>query len=284
MLDIGDVFYGSATNLSSVGAPADSGTVTVTVTAPDGTVSTPAVTHPGVGSYAFSFPVAMGGAHGVRWSGAAPNAWALDDVFYAAPPAPALFISLADVRRGLGIPAANTISDEDLRGFISAATPIVEDLIGPVLPTARVESYDGGTAGIPLLHAPLLSVTSVVESWGGGTVRTLTAQDQFAGGGDAYGYSADLATGLVTRRAAGVAIAFAPGTRNVKISYVSGRALQPNHILATRRLVRHLWQSEQTGFRPAMGNPDVGTTPGGFAVPKAVLEILANSRRVPGIG
>jgi hypothetical protein len=284
MLEVGDVYYGSAVNLSNTGSPVDSGTVTVSVTAPNGSVTGPAVTQTGVGEYQYSYLVALPGPHQVHWAGAAPNAWALADVFYA-DSGDTLLISLDEARRGLGVPAANTVGDEDLRSFISAATPIIEDLIGPVLAKTRVETYDGGAAAIPLLHAPILSVTSVVESWGGGTVRTLTPQTPFTGGGDAFGYSADLVTGLLTRRASGVAVRFAPGERNVQVTYVSGRLLRPNHVLATRRLVRHLWQSEQTGFRPAMGQPDATVkTPAGFAVPKAVLEILADSRRVAGIG
>ncbi len=286
MLDVGDVWYGTGLSIRG-GILADSGTVTATVTAPDGTVSSPVVTHAAVGTYTTEYPVTQPGEHSIRWVGVAPNAWALDDVFYAAPAPARLLISLDEARKGLGLPASNAVSDEDLRTFVAAATPIIEDITGPILPTSRVETYDGGSTAVALLHPPVLAIASVTETYGTGVVWSLSAQSPYSGAADMYGYMADMDTGLITRLIYGVAAPFLPGQRNVRVAYQSGRAMKPHIVLATRRLVRHLWQSEQNGWRPQAGGPPpaTGYSPAGFAVPKAVLEILAaDSRRVSGIG
>jgi hypothetical protein len=136
-----------------------------------------------------------------------------------------------------------------------------------------------------LRWSPLISITSVKESYGANSY-TLSSEDPFGtGSASAYAYTIDLASGVLTRRAAGVAVPFLPGHRNVQVVYVSGRdTIRPNVLLATRRLIRHLWQSEQQGFRPAMSGPDrLVSTPSGFAVPKAVIELAADDARLPGL-
>lgn len=203
---------------------------------------------------------------------------------------PQYIISLDDARAALGMAFnASAAKDQDLLLFIAAATPIMEDLVGPIVSCPRVETYDGGRAQIALLHSPLVSVTSVVESYGSTYERTLTPQSRFDGTPvTAYGYDIDLATGLLTRLVSGVVAPFPGGRRNIQVSYVSGRAtVSRNIILATRILVRHLWLlSGQQGLRPVLGAPDtsVGRTPSGFAVPNAVIEMVSGAdTRIPGI-
>jgi hypothetical protein len=168
-----------------------------------------------------------------------------------------------------------------LREVIAAATPIMEDLIGSVASRTRTETFDGGRAQITLLYPPLLSVTSVIESYGSTYQRTLNLVDIFSGSSsDAYGYTVDLNTGIITRRANGIAIPFVSGLRNIQVSYVAGRVLAGNHLLACRRLVKHLWQTEQQNYSPMQNSPeDIGVTASGFAVPRIVLELCADSTR-----
>lgn len=200
---------------------------------------------------------------------------------------PGALISLDDARATLGMSATDTSKDGELSAYIDAATPIMEDLCGPLLARDRVETYDGGRPQIVLLFAPLISVTSVVESYGSTYERTLTEQHIFDGSPvGAYGFTVDLVSGQLTRRVSGVVAPFPNGRRNVQVSYTSGRAeIGGNILLAARRLVRHLWQSERQGFRPGKGRPadDVGYTPSGFAVPRAVIEMCAADIRPPGL-
>jgi hypothetical protein len=202
-------------------------------------------------------------------------------VFNATASNPGLIISLDEARKGLGFSAGNTANDEDLREVIAAATPIMEDLIGSVASRTRTETFDGGKAQIALLYPPLLSITTVIESYGSNYQRTLNAVDIFSGStSDAYAYTADLNTGIVTRRASGVAVPFASGLRNIQVVYKSGRVLTGNHLLACRRLVKFLWQTEQQNYAPNTLSPEaLGTTPGGFDVPQIVLTLCADSTR-----
>ena len=288
--DLGDPIPLVFTVLNASGAPENATTVVLTITLPDLTTVTPAVTGL-VGVYTTTVPyvATLAGHYVVDWLATGTNACTSSDVFNVMAPDPGFIISLSDARAGLGTAAGNTVKDEDLRLFIAAATPIMEDIVGPILRKARVETYDGGTSQINLLWSPVVSITNIIESYGSTYVRTLTAQDTsiFAGtGSDAYGYTVDLTTGIVTRRAVGVAIPFMAGKRNVQVTYVSGRAtVTGNILLATRRLIRHLWLQEQQGLRPQMGAPDtsMGLTPSGFAVPRAVIEMCAGDTRAPGL-
>lgn len=286
MYEIGDTYTKTVLVTDSTGSPVNASSVSCTITLPDLTTVTPTPTNPTTGTYLVTFPLTQGGHYDISVVGTGTGAFADNDVFNVAGTPPGFIISLSEARRGLGLQVGNTVSDEDLRSFIAGATPIMEDLIGPIVARTRVETYDGGRPQIALLGAPIKSVTTVIESYGSSYQRTLTLQDIFSGGGtDSYAYTVDLTGGILTRRAAGVAVCFVGGVRNIQVAYVAGQTLTGNHLLATRRLIRHLWQSEQQGFRPAFGAPDsMGTTPSGFAVPRAVIELCAGSTRAPGIG
>ena len=285
-VDLGDVYPLAVNVTDNTGVAANATACTVTVTLPDLTVVTPAVTNTVTGTYTASFPTTLVGHHDVRWVATGTNACTYSDEFNVAPADLGGVISLADAKAGLGV--TGTSKDEDIRSVIQAATPILEDLVGPILRVTRVETYDGGTSQINLLWAPIISITSIVESYGSTYTRTLTAQDIFAGTGtDAYGYTVDLTTGIVTRRASGVAMPFANGKRNIQITYVSGRTnISGNILLAARRLIRHLWMQEQQSFRPnvlAAPDPNLPKTPSGFAVPRSVIELCAADTRPPGL-
>lgn len=284
--DLGDPIPLTFLTTDGTGALADVTTAVLTITLPDATTVTPAVTHGVTGTYAPTVPYisTLAGIHRVSWVGSGANAQDYTDSFNVLPADPRFLISLDEARKGLGLAAANVVHNEDLRTFVSAATPIMEDIVGPALPASRVETYDGGRPKIVLLWSPLLSVSSVVESYGT-FERTLTAENIFDGSAvNAYGYTIELATGLLIRRISGKVAPFPAGQRNVQVSYVSGRlVVSGNVLLATRRLVRFLWQQEQQGFRSnAAPKTEMAYTPSGFAVPKAVIELCAGDLRVTG--
>jgi hypothetical protein len=283
MIDLGDTKRLIALTTDPTGLAADVATMTVTVTLPDGTSSSPSVTHAGTGSYYADFATTQAGRHTVLWTGTGDNPQTYADEFDVAAADPGYIISLEQARRAVGLPATNTAKDEDLRDYLAAVTPIMEDLVGAIRSTARDEWHDGGSAAIRLLYAPVLSVTTVHESYGP-IYRTLTEQTlDGAGGFDAYGYTVDKTDGRIQRRASGMLVPFPTGRRNVHVTYTSGRTtpLSGNLLLATRRLLRHLWQQEQQGLRPDFGSPEnpIAYTPSGYAVPKAVVELCADSVR-----
>jgi len=284
-IDVGDIYPLTFAVTDATGAPANATACTVTVTLPDLTTVTPAVDNTVVGTYTATYPTTLAGRHTVHWVATGINASVFDDDFDVMVPG-RMLISLAEAKAGLGV--TGTAKDEDIRAVITAATPIMEDICGPLLRQTRVESYDGGASQISLLWAPIISVTGIIETYGSNYTRALTQQDIFSGSGlDAFGFTVDLVTGIVTRRAVGAAVSFASGKRNIQITYVSGRtAISGNILLATRRLIRHLWSQEQQSFRPNVftaADPNMTTTPAGFAVPRAVVELCADSTRAPGL-
>lgn len=194
-------------------------------------------------------------------------------------------LTLGDAKLTLGIDG--TLDDDLLQDYVDAATPVIEDLVGPVDVSDYIETYDGGATQIVLLHAPVTAVTEVIESLGASYVRVLAAQDIFTGGdAGSFAYTLEAETGVVTRRAAGVAVCFATGTRNVRVTYSAGRVDVPANIhLAAMELVRSWWQIGQQGNRPGFGEaPEMDAfTPSGYAVPSRVIELCAAQRRIPGI-
>src|ERR1019366_8752129 len=105
---------------------------------------------------------ALGGG---RWTGiVGAESVVFSDDFEVLPVDAGGIISLAQARKSVGLPAADTSKDDDLRELISDATPIMEDLCGPILHKTRVETQDGGSTQIGLIYSPLISVSSVIES------------------------------------------------------------------------------------------------------------------------
>ena len=68
-IDLGGTYPLSTIIRDVTGAPVDGTSVVVTVTLPDLTTATPAVTHGAVGNYSAYFPTTQGGRHVARWSG-----------------------------------------------------------------------------------------------------------------------------------------------------------------------------------------------------------------------
>lgn len=194
-------------------------------------------------------------------------------------------LTLAQARTAIGIPATETSKDTDLTFYTTAIQPIIEDIVGPVESRACDDWLDGGATSIVLLTRPVLAVSAVVEA-AGNVTYTLTEQPLGGATSNAYGYTIDKDTGVLVRRSSGTEIPFAAGRRNVHVTYTAGRSsIPPNVTLAARRLLRHLWQQEQQGSRPAMsGAEPTVTTPSGYAVPKVVVELCGSEARPWGMG
>jgi len=200
---------------------------------------------------------------------------------------PTPIVDLASVKAHLNIPASNTASDTELMGFIYAAGDLARDVIGPVATETHVEWHDGGRPSITLDWLPVISVDAVSEYVASSTWN-LTYQPE-GSATDAYGYTYDLDRGSITRRAAGAAVPFAAGVKNVRVAYTAGRAGTITYTvrLGALELIRHLWQVTQQGGRPIAGglglDSDGAALPTGFALPNRVLELWKPEKRPPGI-
>ena len=288
--EVGQTITDTVIVRDGTGAAVNLGTApTCTVTKPDGTTASAIVTTSATGTYAAAHASTMPGRHLFTWSsipqtnsGGFPKSnlydvWAAD---------PRYLIGLEDARTALNLPAGVRATDEELRLYVASATPIVEDIWGPVLAATIDEQHDGGAVDIALDHVPVASITSVTE-YDGATAWTLTKAANPAAA-TTYSYTVDMTTGTLTRRSTlGAVRPFARGHRNIWITYVVGTAgVTPIEVtLGTRELVRHLYQVGQQGARPAFGAvDDMQMTPSGFAVPRRVMEILKPGPRTPGVG
>lgn len=175
-------------------------------------------------------------------------------------------ITLEDARKSLGWAVTDTANDADLERYIEAATPVIENITGPLIARSESYTFDGGSRAV-VLPVRFASVTTVVES--GVTITDYVAEPD---------------AGVIAAGSTSSPREFAAGHQNVVVTVQVGSATVPAHVkLATRELVRHWWQQGRQGNRPGFGNEmPAETTPMGFAVPKRVRELLEPSPRLAG--
>ena len=99
MYDLGDPVVLNVTVTNAAGVPADATAVVCTITAPDGTPSTPSVNHTaGTGVYSVNYVATQAGRHTVDWRATGSNASAFTDVFDVRPAMSTQLISLSDAK------------------------------------------------------------------------------------------------------------------------------------------------------------------------------------------
>jgi hypothetical protein len=212
---------------------------------------------------------------------------AYDSQFYARPTGFQI-VGLGETKEHLNKSKTVVTDDNELRGFIDTAGDIVEEIVGPVRPQTVIEYHNGGSQDIFLRTWPVISVTSVVETWWGGTNFTLNQEtDLGVGGSTGYDFTFEQETGKITRRRSFFAWRFVPGVNNIKVTGLAGRA-QPwrNDLrLAAMELVGHLWRNSQLGRGPsrvAVGGEDTVVVAGiSYSVPTRVIEMLQGEKRPP---
>jgi hypothetical protein len=264
--DLGDTVGLATTLRDSAGALTNATTVALTITKPDGTTETPAVTNPpsSTGQYTKDYVPATAGRYVARWTFTTPTA-AYVDTFEVAPADPGYIVSLADAKTHLNI--TSTTHDEELRGIISAATVVVEHFVGPIARRTYTEIRQAaGWSEVALEHGPILSVTSLNLLSDGTNAHDLTDLDFSNGDG-------------VLRSKTGAALPTSPW----KITYVAGRTEIPANIrLAALIIVAHMWRTQRGGAgRVDFGGDEIGTvtTGSGYLVPFRALSLLEASQQ-----
>lgn len=269
--------------------PANAATVVVTVTQPDGSTLTPTPANAGVGVYqAVVAAPTQTGTYLVHWSASGSGfAHSYDDQFQVRPSSAEQIVDLASVKAHLNMNPNDISQDAELTTFILAATPVIRDMIGPIVPEQHTEFFDGAVMTISVAWQPLLSIQSIYEYYG--LSKFLLTEQPLGSQNNAFGFTVDYITGQITRRTfGGQAALFAVGDKNVKVSYTAGRGDIPYNVrLGALEFIRHNWSMTQQAGRPRMRSGMDGggemAVPIGFAVPDRVVELLAPHRRPPGI-
>jgi hypothetical protein len=265
------------------------GTVAVlTVTAPDGTTTTPAVTATGtLGSiYTATVPATLAGTYLLVWTATGTVVDAVADQFSVIVAGLDL-ANLHDVKTELRLSQVDTTYDEQLRTWLKAATAVVENITGPILPAHRVDVMDGGNDFFVLPFRWVQSIQDLHETRG--VTNYVLTEQPLGSATNAWGYTWDRNTGMVVRRTSTSApMNFPDGTNVVSVSYTLGMLTIPEDIqMAAKKLVKHWFGKSDQPFRAAFtAQPaeDMGmTNVGNYMVPNELIEILEPWRRRPGI-
>lgn len=267
MYDLGDPVPLSVTVKDSSGALANAGAVTLTITLPDGSSASPAVTNSSTGVYTATYTPAVAGRFAVRWVATGANACAFSDVFDVRPSAATGLFSLADARAVLNI--TGTTQDEELRDYVDAVTILIEERVGAVLPRTVSEVVRARDV-ITLTVTPIVSLTSVTPVLTAGWAVNVANLVFDSATGRVWDYRrSSFANDLYT------------------VVYVAGRqgTVPRNISMAARLLLKHLWKNQQgPTTRPgSQGADPMAAALSGYAVPNAVEQLLEPSYNFDGI-
>lgn len=303
VIDLGDPVYLSFLVTGTNGNLAAGGSVTVTITQPDGTVAvSPAITNTSVGAYEATFVPTLVGRHAVRWVNTGTNPCSKSDTFEVSAGTPGFLMSLADARSILRF--VGTDDDEDLREVLAGVTTIVEDVVGPVLVRNITEVHNlgyqggnpnytgwGGAYGSPaggyggyrpvywaqkreivLNERPVVALVSLQAVLSNGVSYLPTDCDL------------DTNTGII-RKLDGYGF-FGP----LRITYSAGRVTTPPNIFeGAKEVLRHVWDSRRghsqqrlsAVMRPVLAEEFLAVTPSGYLIPQRAMEWFGPSRREP---
>ena len=268
--EVGQTITWGLTTYDSAGAPANVGTMgSATITRPDGTTTTVTPSNTGTGTYQAAIASTMAGRWRCQFTGSGANSGALPwtDVADVWPADPRLIISLADAKAELN--HVTDVNDDELRLYIAATTPIVEEIAGRVLVATVTETFDGGRRAV-LLSERASAITSVTVD---GAALAASA------------YTADLTSGIVYAGGSSTPSTFSWGRQNVVVVYTVGAAaIDPNVVQAARVITAHMYKvGQQRKGKNAQADDIVIAS--GYAVPKRALELLRSrsSYRMPGM-
>lgn len=237
---------GQTVELDFTTSPAETGTVTVT--RPDGTVA-PVTSGGAAGAQTALVSVDQVGMWTYVW--VSPNTGQNTGTFTVGPRA--VLVTLDDVKPHLNILPNRQVNDLELQGFIDAATAVIEDYCGPILP--RTVSTPLSATGTTVLAGPVLTLLSVVDPYGNLTL-----------GSGSRSYLLNGPAGVLT-----TSQTYPPGTAAGTVTYTTGLpSIPPAVRLATCFVVADLWSASQRGSLPAPAN---NGDPGYNYVPRASSDL-----------
>lgn len=263
-----------------------------TVTLPDGTTQTPAVTfHSGPGNYTATGPSSQAGHHLVSWSCAdATYPGGLTDSYDIRGLAETALLSMAEMRRTVRLAATDTSEDDFLAEFGRSCTDITEWYCGPVIQRTVVEELRVGGLTVILSYPPvtgLIAWTTVPANFPAGSGRSVPSPPSPMFPVMVFGVTYPLTNLYVSdigmsglrgevRHTSGLPFYYGP----YLWQYTAGRPVIPECIRAGyKALLKHIYGMERGGAvaSASLGADDEETTetPFGYAVPNRALELMA---------
>jgi hypothetical protein len=279
MISAGGMYPIAFDVLDAAGTLTHAATVTLTITLPDGTTATPAITDTAVpGQYRLAYQTTIPGRYTAHAATTGPvTSW--DDEFDAAPtPWPAM-VSLADAKAQLSIDPADHDTDDLLRDYIAAATgaaelykheTIVRRTITDELDLWSQAGYGYGSGygqrrqqKFWLRSAPVISLTSVV-SWDGAVTWDVTQMRASPSG--------------LVKVMGGI-----PVSGLADVTYIAGlQQIPANYKRGALVIVAHLWETQRgqlTAMSGVMGPEEHFRQSGEFfSVPAKAKELLGPPR------
>jgi hypothetical protein len=270
MISAGGMYAVAFDVLDAAGVLTHAATATLTITLPDGTTATPAITDAAVtGQYRLAYQTTIPGRYTAHAVTTGPvTSW--DDEFdAAATPWPAI-VSLADAKAQLGMDPADHRYDDLLRDYLAGITGALEDYKHEVIVrrtiTDRLNLRGRGYGGrqFRLWSAPVISLTSVV-SWDGSITWDVT-QMRVSPSGVVRVMAGPPVTGLVDA-------AYIAGLQQIPGRYKRGALV----------MLEHVWESQrgQLTARSGVMGPEehVRDYPGEFfSIPNKAKEWLGPPR------
>lgn len=276
------------------GSPTDPDTVTLTVTDPDGTTTSPAVTKTAVGVYEADVTVDTAGTWTYVWEGTGAAADVEDGSFevFATAASDALnIITLGEAKNAINADLTRTSHDDELRQWVTAVSRRIDDLCGPVVArtvAAADKLYDGGRHAFRPKLTPVHTITTLTE-YSNTTSTVLTAETNATKPAD--GYLLDERSThdvLIRRRTSNADSVFPAGRRNIELDYDAGRytstgTVDPKFKTAAAAIIRRMWSRESGSWATGAGVfADQTGTVGFFrAVDPMVAEFLHDEMYPP---
>lgn len=246
-----------------------------------GPIVQPALVRDALGLYRYDWAIPAGlppGTYIVRWTAQLSSdpvgdpTVAFDSVDVLATAGP---LTLAEAKQGLNI--TRTDSDDELAGWLVAATELVESVVGPLTARSVTEVHPASEgAAIYLRQTPVISVESIERRWDSSPLW-LPADVEV-----------EPLSGRLTVNAFYEGSGAWAGWGGVRVTYTAGRAQVPESIRKAIIIVLdHLWttqrgwQSGAPGLRGQLPAAEGGAPiPAGYALPNRAEQLIEPWRRV----
>lgn len=195
-------------------------------------------------------------------------------------------LTLEEAKRAINLDLGDDDHDTELAAFVTAVSRRLDALVGPVvIRTITGERHPGGGSIIFPHYTPISSITSVTE-YSSGTAQLLAAETATVSTAYDYLLTNDGQNVQLSRRSSWSDTYFAAS--EVRLTYVAGRyantaAVDARFKTAAAMMLGHLWRKDQGAGNVTFGAVDVPQFVPGFAVPNAVVELLADQMLAPAV-